>query len=462
MRRLDVDVAVIGAGSAGIRAYRTARQYTEKVVLIEGGPYGTTCARVGCMPSKLLIAASEAAHAVRQAQAFGIHPGKTHIDGVQVMKRVRDERDHFVNFVLKNMEDILPDHRVHGYARFLNDHTLQIDDHSTVEAKSIVIATGSSPFIPSHFHELGDRLLVSEDVFEWQDLPSSVAVFGSGFIGLELGQAFHRLGIKSIVLGEEGFVGPLSDPVIRSHAAETFGEEFYIDPYAKISMIKKKGNKVIIGFQDREGNERLEGFDYVLAATGRMPNVRDLGLENTSMELDAHGVPLFNRLTLQCGDTSIFIAGDANNDCPRLPKAVDEGPIAGENAALFPNICAGNKRPLLMILFSDPQIAIIGNRYSELREGSFATGKFSFENQGRSRMLLKNRGLLHVYAEYGTGLFVGAEMFGPCAEHIGHLLAWALQQKMTISQMLEMPFHHPVIEGGVHFALEDAHKALET
>jgi dihydrolipoamide dehydrogenase len=460
---LNVDVAVIGAGSAGIRAYRGARQYTENVVLIEGGPYGTTCARVGCMSSKLLIAASEAAHAIRQAPAFGIHPGdKTYIDGMQVMKRVRDERDRFVDLVLKNMEDILPEHRLHGYARFLNDHALQIDDHSTVEAKSIVIATGSSPFIPSHLHELGDRLLVSEDVFEWQDLPSSVAVFGSGFIGLELGQAFHRLGIKSIVLGEKGFVGPLSDPVIRSHAAKIFGEEFYIDPYAKISMIKKKGNEVIISFKDRKGNERLEGFDYVLAATGRMPNVRDLCLENTSMELDIHGVPLFNSLTLQCGDTPIFIAGDANNDYPRLPKALDEGPIAGENAALFPNIFAGDKRPLLMILFSDPQIAIIGNRYEELREGTFATGAFSFEGQGRSRIMLKNRGLLHVYAEHGTGLFMGAEMFGPCAEHIGHLLAWALQQKMTISQMLKMPFYHPVIEGAVHFALEDAHKALET
>ena len=461
MRKSKVDVAIIGAGSAGIRAYRSARSYTENVVLIEGGPYGTTCARVGCMPSTLLIAASAAAHAIQEAPKFGIrHNGKLQIDGVQVMKRVRDERDRFVGFILESVEEIDPDHRLQGHARFLSDHTIQIDDHSIVEAKSIVIATGSSQSIPTILQGLGDRFLVNDDVFEWQDLPCSVAVFGSGFIGLELGQALHRLGVKIIILGSGGFVGPLRDHIVSDYAAKIFGEEFYLDPEAKVSEVKKVGNHVIIRFQDIRGKERVERFDYLLAATGRVPNVKKLGLENTSLELDAQGVPLFNRFTMQCGKNSVFIAGDANNDRPFLHESADEGPIAGENAARFPDIHTGQRRVPLRIVFTDPPIAIVGSGYKELGEGCFATGEVSFEDQGRSRIMQKNKGLLHVYAEHGTGLFMGAEMFGPCAEHIGHLLAWALQQKMTISQMLDMPFYHPVIEEGLRTALEDVNSRL--
>lgn len=461
MRKSKVDVAIIGAGSAGIRAYRSARSYTENVVLIEGGPYGTTCARVGCMPSTLLIAASAAAHAIQEAPKFGIrHNGKLQIDGVQVMKRVRDERDRFVGFILESVEEIDPDHRLQGHARFLSDHTIQIDDHSIVEAKSIVIATGSSQSIPTILQGLGDRFLVNDDVFEWQDLPCSVAVFGSGFIGLELGQALHRLGVKIVILGSGGFVGPLRDHIVSDYVAKIFGEESYLDPEAKVSEVKKVGKQVIIGFKDIEGRERVEQFDYLLAATGRVPNVKKLGLENTSLELDAQGVPLFNRFTMQCGKNSVFIAGDANNDRPFLHESADEGPIAGENAARFPDIRTGQRRVPLSIVFTDPQIAIVGSGYKELKEGCFVTGEVSFEDQGRSRIMQKNKGLLHVYAEHGTGLFMGAEMFGPCAEHIGHLLAWALQQKMTISQMLDMPFYHPVIEEGLRTALEDVNSRL--
>ena len=101
----EVDVAVIGAGSAGLPAFRAAREHTDRVILIERGPHGTTCARVGCMPSKLLIAAAEAAHGMEIAPGFGIHPGSISIDGEAVMERVRRERDRFVGFVLDGWTD---------------------------------------------------------------------------------------------------------------------------------------------------------------------------------------------------------------------------------------------------------------------------------------------------------------------------------------------------------------------
>jgi len=464
MKHIKTDVAIIGGGTAGMVAYSRAKKNCEKVLLIEGGQYGTTCARVGCMPSKLLISAAEAARSIEEAPGFGVFPnGKPAIDGVKVMERVRGERDRFVGFVLDTIEGLPEEDRVRGYARFLDDRTLQVDDHTTVEALSIVVATGSSPAILPMFEAAGDCLIVNDDVFYWEDLPESVVVFGAGIIGLEIGQALHRLGVRTKILSKFGLVGPLNHPDIIKYADKTFQEEFYLDTDAETLDIKKAGEQVEVTYKTLEGQEVSEKFDYLLAATGRTPNVGNLGLENTGLELDKRGVPVFNRYTLQCGNSSIFIAGDANNEIPLLHEAADEGRIAGENAAKFPAVHAGLRTSPITVVFTDPQIAIVGSSYSELKEtpnNCFVTGRESFENQGRSRVMLKNRGILHIYAEYGSGIFLGAEMFGPRAEHIAHLLAWAHQQRMCIPEMLQMPFYHPVIEEGVRTALRDANHKL--
>ena len=456
-----VDVAVIGAGSAGLPAYRAARMHTEKVVLIEGGVYGTTCARVGCMPSKLLIAAAEAAHSIETASKFGVYSSKPTINGHDVMKRVRSERDRFVGFVLESVENIDQNNHFRGHAQFIDNHTIQVED-KIIEAKSVVISTGSSPKLMSMFNGLGDRLVVNDDIFDWDTLPESVAVFGPGVIGLELGQALHRLGVRIRIFGLSGSLKPLSDMGIKSYAENLFKDEFPLDTKANILGLELENEQVKISFVDpKNGEEKEELFDFLLAATGRSPNVNDLGLENTKLELDSLGVPLYNSSTMQCGNSSIFIAGDVNNDLPILHEAADEGKIAGDNAARFPDIKSGLRRSPVTVVFCDPQIAIVGESWSEL-EGNenVVTGKVSFEGQGRSRIILKNKGLMHVYADQNSGLFLGSEFIGPHAEHLAHLMSWAHQQNMTIQQMLEMPFYHPVIEEGLRTALRDAESKL--
>ena len=456
-----VDVAGIGAGSAGLPAYRAARMHTEKVVLIEGGVYGTTCARVGCMPSKLLIAAAEAAHSIETASKFGVYSSKPTINGHDVMKRVRSERDRFVGFVLESVENIDQNHHFRGHAQFIDNHTIQVED-KIIEAKSVVISTGSSPKLMSMFNGLGDRLVVNDDIFDWDTLPESVAVFGPGVIGLELGQALHRLGVRIRIFGLSGSLKPLSDMGIKSYAENLFKDEFPLDTKANILGLELENEQVKISFVDpKNGEEKEELFDFLLAATGRSPNVNDLGLENTKLELDSLGVPLYNSSTMQCGNSSIFIAGDVNNDLPILHEAADEGKIAGDNAGRFPDIKPRLRRSPVTVVFCDPQIAIVGESWSELEgKENVVTGKVSFEGQGRSRIILKNKGLMHVYADQNSGLFLGSEFIGPHAEHLAHLMSWAHQQNMTIQQMLEMPFYHPVIEEGLRTALRDAESKL--
>ena len=461
MNTIQTDVAVIGAGTAGLAAYRAAKAAGKRAMIIEGGAYGTTCARVGCMPSKLLIAAADAAHELRHTAPFGVHvDGEIRIDGREVMDRVKRERDRFVGFVVRGVEGIPEEDRVRGYARFIDNTVLQVDEHTVVRASRVVIATGSSPMVPKAFEVFGDRLVVNDDVFACDDLPRRVVVFGPGVIGLELGQALSRLGVQVRVFGVRGGVGPLTDPAIKAYAAEAFRREFYLDPDAKVTAMAREGDEAVITYLDRDGNTVTERFDYVLAATGRKPNVDRLGLENTGLALDERGMPVFDPATLQCGSAPIFIAGDANDVLPLLHEAADEGKSAGENAAAYPDIKPVPRRASLGVVFSDPQLAMVGQRHADLVPESFVTGEVSFEDQGRSRVMLKNTGLMHVYADKATGRFLGAEWMGPRAENIAHLLAWSYQQNLTIAQMLAMPFYHPVVEEGLRTALRDAQAKL--
>ena len=224
--------------------------------------------------------------------------------------------------------------------------------------------------------------------------------------------------------------------------------------------MERTNSGVAIDFEDEDGSTRSTVVDFVIAATGRTPNVDRLGLENTSLPLDERGVPVFDPLTMQVGSSHVFIAGDVDNDRPLLHEAADEGEIAGRNAARFPAIEPGLRRTPLAVVFSDPQIAMVGARFTDLNERDLAVGEVSFEDQGRARVMLKNQGLLRVYADCRTGRFLGAEMVGPRAEHIGHLLAWAHQAGLTVAEMLDMPFYHPVIEEGLRTALRDAQKGV--
>ncbi len=228
MKELQTDVVVIGAGTAGLSAYRNAKQFTQNVLMIESGPYGTTCARVGCMPSKLLIAAAEAAHSIEMAPAFGVHSSKPVIDGKAVMARVKSERDRFAGFVVEAVDEIPSEDKIRGYAQFLDANRVQIDDHTIITAKRFVIATGSRPSYPGVFNNFGDRLIINDDVFDWDDLPESVAVFGPGVIGLEIGQALHRLGVKVKLFGVGGVIGPLTDAKVNDYANTVVAEELYL------------------------------------------------------------------------------------------------------------------------------------------------------------------------------------------------------------------------------------------
>ena len=465
MKKLDVDVAILGTGTAGMTAYRAAKAQGARTVVIEGGVYGTTCARVGCMPSKLLIAAAESAHAMQHSAPFGVHAGEVRIDGPAVMERVRRERDRFVGFVVESVDSFDEADKLRGHARFTGPHNLVVDYHTEITAARVVIATGSTPLRLPALENVGPGIVTSDDVFYWDDLPKSVAVIGTGVIGLELGQALHRLGVRVKFYARGGSIAHISDPEVLRAAGRVLNEELDIQFQTKVLGAVQEGDEVALTVADALGKEQTERFQYVLMAAGRTPNVHDIGLEHTGVERGADGIPLFDARTMQCGNSHIFIAGDANNERPLLHDAADHGKIAGDNAGRYPDVRPGLRRAPIAVAFTEPNIATLGASYKSLVEGGqrkFAVGSVSFANQGRSRVMLQNKGLLRVYAEFGSRRFLGAEMIAPRAEHLAHTLSWAVQMRMTVDQMLELPFYHPVIEEGVRTALRDLSHALTT
>lgn len=206
------------------------------------------------------------------------------------------------------------------------------------------------------------------------------------------------------------------------------------------------------------GDARAE-VDGVLVALGRRPNVQDLGLETLGVPLDDKGLPEIDPQTMQIGDLPVFMAGDANSRSAILHEAADEGHIAGLNAVVEP-IRRFPRRTPLGIVFSEPNVAMVGRRFAELDEAATVIGEVSFARHGRARMAQTNEGVLRIYADRAEGRLLGAELCSPAGEHLAHLLALAVERGLTVHEMLRLPYYHPVIEEGLRAALRGASREL--
>ncbi|AKH42498.1 dihydrolipoamide dehydrogenase [Altererythrobacter atlanticus] len=440
------DVAVIGAGTAGLAAERAARRNGASTLLIDPEFNGTTCANVGCMPSKLLIAAAREAHRIGQADLFGIEIADMRVDGPAIMQRVRSERDRFAGFTREKIGNLPEGVTIRARARFDGPDRLLLDNGDVVEARAIVIATGSAPALPPPFAELGDLAITSDGVFELKDLPGSLAVVGSGAIGLELAQAFARLGVEVALFDRGETMGKIRCP--RVHAALRDIIEADMDLHLGVDVKPESADgRVKLRWSGKE--EGTAEFDKVLVAVGRPPVLDTLDLERSGLELDEYGVPRHDRATMRCGDSAIFIAGDVAADLPLLHEASHDGAIAGRNAAALPAPIRTDRHVAFSIIFTEPAIASIGKS----EDDGAVTGTADFSDQGRARVEGRNQGRLTLYAAAPDGRLIGADMAAPAGEHLAHLLCWAIQQGLTATQLLEMPFYHPTIEEGLKQAL---------
>lgn len=460
-----VDVAVIGAGTAGQVAFKQILKTDAKAVIINNGYWTTTCATVGCMPSKLLIAAAVRADHAKHSDKFGI-TGDIHIDGPAVMRRVRQERDRFANIVQRQVDSWDDRDTLIGCAKIIGKSKdgaclVQVND-DCIAADRVIIATGSRPIVPDDWKQaLGERLLTSDTIFELPDLPKSLAVIGSGAIGLEMAQAMARLGVTVRLFNRQAKIGGIADPEVNQAAIKAVGEQLdmALGVIDKLSLDDKK-LQAIVHYQDSDGQTQQFQADYVLAAIGRKTHLDELGVENIGISLDDKGTPNdLNSETGQIANLPYYIVGDANSHLPLMHVASDEGFNAGTEVYTHIRPQHIHERVTLSIVFSEPNIAQVGQSLPDLQKAqsrgdlNLVIGEVSFEDQGRSRVMGVNHGLLRIYADADTGKLLGACMAAPDGEYIAHILALAINEGLTVSQMLEMPFYHPTILEGLRTAL---------
>lgn len=456
MEERYVDVAIIGSGTAGLNAMGQVRRAGKSFVLINGGEPGTTCARVGCMPSKALIQVADDFHTSGRLPRYGVTGGADlRLDAPEALEHVRHIRDTLVDRVLSNSTDGMDaEHFIQDYARLLEPTLIAVGEQH-IHAGAVVIATGSRPLVPEAWRAFGDRILTSDEIFELEDLPAAVAVIGLGVIGLELGQSLRRLGVEVTGFDQLDTIGGISDPEALAQAREILGKEFPLHLGQPATLAEAADGRLRVS----AGEVSVE-VDKVLCCIGRTPNVAGLGLECLGLPLDRRGLPPFDNRTMRVGDLPVYIAGDVDGERPILHEAGDEGKIAGYNAARRGDTAFRRKTPLA-IIFSDPNIIAVGARFSELDPASTVIGQIRMAPVGRALTMGKTQGLLRIYADRASGRLLGAEMIGPKGENLAHSICWCIDLGLTVGQMLRLPFYHPVMEEALQAALYDAYRQVE-
>lgn len=457
----QVDVAIVGAGSAGLTALGLIKKVTDNYVLINEGWYGTTCAKVGCMPSKVLIQIADDFDRLKKMAVQGIEGlEQAHINGEAVMKRVQTMRDAFVEKTIAPWQTLSPEKNLNGRAAFVDANTLEIsyEDGRTeqLQAEHIILAPGSRPVLPAPWQSI-EGVVTSDTFFEQTDLPNKVAVIGLGVIGLELGQAMARLGVEVIGIEMADTIAGISDPEIRAKAFELIGHDFPLS-LGQAAQLEQTNKGIKVSF----GEQSIE-VDQVLAALGRRPNLDTLNLVNAGISLDPRGMPKIDPSTMRIPGTNIFVAGDATGQKAILHEAADEGRIAAYN--VIQALQQGNAkhyqaRTELSMAFTHPNIGFFGKRFAELDPDSIVIGSYNFNMLGRPRVMQEFEGLIRLYADKTSKCLVGGEMIAPRGEHLLHQLAWVHQLNIEVAEILRLPFYHPNIEEGVRVALRELAKQL--
>ncbi len=450
----NVDVAIIGAGTAGLGALAEVRKKTESWALIDGGSLGTTCARVGCMPSKATIQIATDFHRRNIFHRYGIEGGEyLQVNIEDALESVRDLRDIFVDRILEGTTDVMGNAFIEGSARFLDANTLQINDE-TVHAQKIIIATGTSPVIPGEWRQFGDRIITTDEFFEQEKFPPAMAVIGLGAIGMELGQALCRMGVDIVGIEASDQLVGLSDPVVNEVASQLMSKEFPIW-LGSPATIKQHDNKLLV-----QAGEQSTVVDKILVAIGRSPNLKNIGVDSLGVELGDSGVPVHNPNSMQIGDLPVFIAGDVTDERQVLHESAFEGRVAGLNAVA--DMVVAYKRPVpLTIAYTEPNIVNIGISYSQALIEKCVIGEIRMGPVGRALIMGNNRGVIRVYANPENGKLRGASLVAPRGEHLGHLLALSIQKEFSVTDLLSGPYYHPSIEEALQSLLRDMQKKLK-
>ena len=449
---LTCDTVIIGAGSAGLEAYKAAEATGAYCILVESGPLGTGAKRSGETPIAALMAAGKKCHALSELAKYGVNaPFDIALDTDNVLNHLRSVRAKDTSDILSFIYRIPEHKRLIGKAVLVDPHRLLVDDHHEVVFKSAVIATGSTPVVPYALSQYSGNggVYTTNDLFDLDHLPQSMAVFGSTRDGLQIGQALSYLGVKVVVFGSQN-IWSLTDETVIDAATDAFKARFnlVIDSYT--TAIEKYDQGFGIYYLNNHLYENVLAVDSILAASIRYPKIEGMNIRGLGLKLNEQGCLLVNEQTMQTSLPHIFAAGEVTNLNMTTVIAKRQGSLAGVNAARYPDIVAMPPELNLRILYTDPELAVIGMSYEQVKqrakEGELFVASEVRVNDGLFRLTKQEGGMLRLYCDEYSHLILGAELCMHDGGHLAHLIAMAIQHKLTIEQVGALPYFTPSYE----------------
>jgi pyruvate/2-oxoglutarate dehydrogenase complex dihydrolipoamide dehydrogenase (E3) component len=465
MQQFDYDVAVLGGGSAGYAAARTAAGAGLKTAVIEGGEeVGGLCILRGCMPTKALLYAAEVMHRASHAGPWGIRAENVSFEFAKVTARkdalVKDFADYRRQQLAGGKFKF-----IRANVRFLDPHTLKLTPHSSfghplpakrgegrgegrsqrITAKNFVIATGSNVAPPPLPQLRNVGYISSDDALTLTRLPESLIVLGGGAIACEFAQFFARFGVKATLIQRSEHILRGFDADAAVEIEKVFRREgLEIFTNTKLTDAKRDGGLKTVSFQ-HEGKIVSVSAGEILFALGRVPNTALLDLDKAGV-ITGRGRIVANDL-MQTSAPHIYAAGDCTGPHEIVHLAVQQGEIAAHNIAQPGHPRKMDYRLLTSVVFTEPQVAFVGltEKEAKARGISYLTASYPFNDHGKSLIMEAKDGFVKLLADSKSGEILGGTCVGPMGGELIHEIVAAMAGRMTIQELAAMPHYHPTL-----------------
>jgi pyruvate/2-oxoglutarate dehydrogenase complex dihydrolipoamide dehydrogenase (E3) component len=469
--RYDYDVVVVGGGSAGYAAGRTAAAQGARTAVVEGGKeIAGLCILRGCMPSKSFLESAHRWHDIRRAGEFGLNVQPLDVD----MPAVQARKKRLVADFASYRENDLTHGKftfVRGRATFEDAHTLSVrgEDGTTtrVTGATFIISTGSvirCVEVPG-LKEVG--YITSDEALMTERIPASLAVLGGGVIAVELGQFFARMGAKTTLIQRGDRLVRNYDADVGAELERAFrAEGIDVHTGTKLLKVEPSGKLKKITYA-QHGKEHTLEAEEILCAMGRDPAVRGLGLEKVGVEIAEDGCLGLDD-TLATSVPHIFAAGDATGMHEVVHIAIQQGEWAARNAV---RLARGSAEPMektdyrlkVLVTFTEPEIAVVGLTEVEAKEAGvdFISAKYAFADHGKAMIMGAEFGFVKLIAEKTRGEIIGAEIIGPHAADLIHEQIAVMRYHGTAAEVAAMPHYHPTLAEIVTYPAEDIAEALK-
>lgn len=448
-RTYEFDLIVIGGGSGGYSAARTALEAGLRVAVVDGAErLGGLCILRGCMPTKTLLHTADVLHTARHhAAELGLEIPRAGFDWKKVYRRKDELVADWADYRAGQLEDGRL-HLVRGTARFTDPHTIRFDDGETLTAAHFVVATGSRVSPPPLEALKGIGCINSDDALRMERPPESMIVLGGGAVALELAQFFARMDVKVTVIQRSGHVlssfdadaAEVVETVFRKEGIEVFTGTRLLDATA--------GNEGRTVTFEQDGVTRTVTAETVLNALGRSPATAGLGLEEAGVETDRAGRIVTNERQ-QTSAPHIYAAGDCCGPHEIVHLAVNQGEVAARNiiGEGRPREMEMDYRLLISVVFTEPQVATVGLTEKECGERGipYLADSYPFGDHGKSVIFSATDGFVKMIAHAETGEILGACCAGPHGGELIHEVMVAMHARMTVHDFALLPHYHPTL-----------------